>query len=380
MTKPDAAVGQRWSRPPVLLVGSSVRYLAESGDRIGIPVVGVDGFGDVDMRTACRMSRRAAAPDGHSLAEAVAGLGLESSMAWSYGAGFEAVPAALAMVAGGRLNLLGNAPSVLALLADPRRWFATLEELTIDFPPVCYTASAQPAGWLLKRAGSCGGRDVTRYEGGALDTDRSYLQREIDGQLLSLVFAADGKRVFPIGYNELFAHDSAQGDFLFSAAVGGIDPDFSTRARMLRVADLLTERLGLRGVNGLDFVLHDGNPLLLDLNARPPATLELYEFALRGGGLHCHMEACQGRLPRGLGGQVAHGIEIVYAERAMRIAELEWPRWVSDRPAFGELIEARAPLCTVHANGATRAAIKELLAQRRTAVNALVEDFYLEVA
>lgn len=364
----------------LLLIGNTVRYLAQSARAAGLDVCAVDAFGDDDLQHPDTAVQRAAAVDPQALCAAVPAAALDSGMRWVYGAGFEAAPQVLQALLRRNRHLLGNEPRVLELLNDPARLLALLAELGIAQPPTQLARPACVDGWLYKPAGRCGGVGVCRAAEHTNAASAGYYQAFTKGPLCSLLFAADGQRVQPIGFNRLLARYPAAGDFRFAAAISGFQPDPTQHARMLQVAQRLTRALGLRGVNGLDFVLHRGQPLLLELNARPTATLELYERVLPGGGLRCHIDACDGALQTPRTPAQVQGLQIVYARRDLQIGAVGWPSWVSDRPTAGSRVASHEPLCSVHASGTDSGAVAARLRQAADELHQLLTPFAMEAA
>jgi predicted ATP-grasp superfamily ATP-dependent carboligase len=183
-----------------------------------------------------------------------------------------------------------------------------------------------------------------------------------------------------IGFNHLFAHDACAGDFRYGGAISGARPDESEQHSMEETARRLTAALGLRGVNGLDFVLARGRALLLELNARPPATLELYERALPGGGLRTHLDACRGELPSVPCTELRHGHGVLYAQDDLVAPELDWPDWCSDRPTAGNRVPAGMPLCSVSAVGFDTRRVEQVLRHRSAGIRFLLQAGAAEVA
>ena len=358
---------------PHLLIGTSVRYLSQSAHRAGMQVVALDCFVDDDTRRAASRSHPLTALTQQALMQALAELGEADDATWSYAAGFEADPEALAALARQQRNLLGNAPDVLRLLADPDRYFNLLDTLEIDYPKTVFGRPADTSGWLYKAAGRQGGYQVWPADG-VEPQEPGYYQRCLSGELCSLLFAANGKAMQALGFNRLSAFAPQQGDFRFTCAISGYRPEAQLADQMTQVAQRLTRALGLRGINGVDFVLHQGKAYLLELNARPPASLELYELRLPLGGLQTHIAACQGELPAPPANDASSsGLQIVYAPRRLRIGRLRWPEWVSDRPRAGSSIAIGAPLVSVRAMADSIQAVAERLRQRTQAVIELLE-------
>lgn len=359
--------------PSYLLVGNSVRYLAQSGRRAGMPLITVDAFADMDTVEAAQQVHRARAARADALAECAAGISGAEALGWSYGAGFECSPGQLTALVRARRRLQGNPAEVLHVLADPARFFGLLDALDIAYPEISPGRPGDTGEWLFKAAARLGGMQVWPAAQAPRDTE-GYYQRRIGGELCSLLFAANGQEMRPLGFNRLTACAPQRGDFRFHSTISAYVPGNQLAVQMQQAARRLTRALGLRGINGLDFLLYAGRALLLELNARPPASLELYEKALPEGGLRAHIDACQGRLPA-LGTSSPRGLQIVHARRSCIVGQVRWPHWARDRATPGSRIDAGEPLCSVHAAADSMQAVAPRLAQRACAAIELVEGF-----
>jgi predicted ATP-grasp superfamily ATP-dependent carboligase len=139
---------------------------------------------------------------------------------------------------------------------------------------------------------------------------------------------------------------------------GAVGPIRASRLER-RVQDAL-ERLvpafDIRGLASLDFIAHDDRAWLLEINARPSATMDLHGAAWPGGLIRAHVHAVQGELPAA---PAAHppgvrGRLIVYADGPCRVdtalaAELARSPDCHDLPAPGTCFAAGQPVCTVSA-------------------------------
>lgn len=355
-----------------LLLGHSVRYLAQSAEAAGIDVIAVDSFGDIDTRgaapTYAAMGEQGALPT-------LSRMGLLDRVdGWSYSSGFESDPQQLSVLLKQCPNLCGNSPQVLSLLADPQRFFAMLDELGICYPQSVFDqADLNDSTWLFKADARQGGTQV-HYVEQTRQFSEGYFQQFLDGQLCSMLFAADGSDVRLLGFNHLQPCAPEQGDFRFSQLISGFEPEAAMAKQMTRAAQSLTQALGLRGINGLDFVLYQGRAWLLDVNARPPASLELYEQRLPRGGFVAHLDASQGTLPTLRKAYGYHGLQVVYAPREGVVKLHAWPQWVTDRPSAGHQIASGEPLCTVHAAAESPHQVAQLLATRARAVECFIEQ------
>jgi predicted ATP-grasp superfamily ATP-dependent carboligase len=115
---------------------------------------------------------------------------------------------------------------------------------------------------------------------------------------------------------------------------------------------------------------------VLEVNARPPASMALYPDVGGAGVMRAHLRAClHDELPHDPqrpAGRVG-GTEIVFAPRALRLddaaaaALASWPG-AHDVPHAGTHFGAGDPLCSVTASGPDADSVKIALARQRDAV------------
>ena len=350
------------------IVGVDVRALAQSARRGGRRVIGIDGFCDLDTREACVRTVRADGCSGDALADAALATVLGGQRAeLIIGGGFDARPDLMRRLERS-FRIRGNGPWTAGLLSDARSLFGLLDRLGIPYPPISHRLPAMPDEWLLKDTASCGGQAVVPatmvHEPDA--AAGTYFQQRVFGRIVSVVFAANGSEAVIIGYSRLFSQAVSGRPFGYAGAIGWAGPNQGQQRILVGWIDALTHALGLRGINGIDLILRsaDSAPLLLDINARPTASLELHEDRLPAGGVQCHLDACNGHLPRPARFQSMRGSRVVYTLCDTTIAHRPWPAWCSDRPPPGERIAAGEPLCSVQASGTDSRAIEYLLAGR----------------
>ena len=112
------------------------------------------------------------------------------------------------------------------------------------------------------------------------------------------------------------------------------------------IGGAVAREFGLRGCFSLDFIYsHAGALYLVDINPRPPATLDL--LADRGQIFAAHLAAggCGELLYSRPRARAASAQIVLYAEQPWRVAsDMRWPVWTADRPAAGTFIARDAPL------------------------------------
>lgn len=317
----------------------------------------MDAFGDVDTRVAAEsfvpLPVRAGAIDLGGLAQRLsAAIRRYRPAGLVYGSGLEAMPPLLESVAA-QLPVCGNSAAVLAAVQRPERLRAWLNDGPVAFPETRTERPDATAGWLIKPLAGSGGSGVQLASGVAAGPGEVY-QRRVRGMSRSVLFLADGERACLLGVHQQWCRpdNSEGGGFLHGGAANRNDLTGAELSRLHGLIDGLTRRAALRGLNGVDCI-DDGQRLwLLEINARPCASLDLYDAALPGGLFHWHLQAAGGALPEPPGQTAQCGYRIVYAPHAFVVPRsMRWPDWASDRPAAGSRIAAGAPVCTVRAGG-----------------------------
>jgi predicted ATP-grasp superfamily ATP-dependent carboligase len=360
------------SRP--LIVAVSGRALAQSAARGGYRPVVLDLFADRDTRAAAVACRRVSQP-GALRFDPTAVLRWARALAPGarliYGSGFEGRTALLQRLAHGRV-VAGNAPATVALVRDPARFFPLLRRLGIPHPAVRLLPPPRPSGWLVKGAGSAGGTRVQPV-GSRPASASDYFQRLVPGVSRSVTFLADGRRALVLGFNRQWTAPRPGRPYLYGGAVGGLRPPARLRRDVVDALDELVRRTGVVGLNGLDFLVHEGEWQVLELNPRPTATFELYDPDYPRGLFHAHLRACEGELPaRAAPRRSARAHAVVHAIRGGSARGLRLPRWCRDLPGAATRFAPGDPVCTVHASApGARAALALLSRRTRTLERAL---------
>jgi predicted ATP-grasp superfamily ATP-dependent carboligase len=284
----------------LLIVGVSTRAAAESAARAGYRVTALDAFGDLDQHPAVRalslprdFERRFSATAASRAARTI------ESEAVAYVSSFENHPRAVSTVASGR-ELWGNPPSVLRRVRDPLAVSRALRMHHIPGPAVRLRPARQRT-WLAKPLASGGGRGVRWWHRGDLVPRGCYLQEFVEGTPGSIVFLAAGGRAVPIGMSRQLVGEPAFGatGFKYCGSILGAAGDVQfARDRSLvsaarALADTIANEFGLVGVNGIDFVAHDGVPFAIEVNPRWTASVELVERAYGLPVFAAHAAACR---------------------------------------------------------------------------------------
>ena len=336
----------------LLLAGVSVRAFAESAAAAGFRVDAIDAFGDLDLRAVATFHALSGAYSAKAAALRARGL---CATLCAYTSKFENHPRELATLAEDRI-LLGNAPEVIRRVRDP---FAVARVLPTA-PPVRTTPPENGGHWLVKPRRSGGGHAIAEWQRGMPIPRNSVLQERVAGTPGSIVFAADGRSVCPLGFTrQLVAADFR---YLGNILVPPIDS-------AITLAEIVTREFGLVGVNGIDFILNDGQPIPIEVNPRYTAAMELAERLYGISIARVHADACQGKLPDFAPEprRTTVGKAIVYAKTTTVMGDTT--SWLADSsvrdiPMPGSRIQVGRPICTVFAEARTVADCEAALRRR----------------
>lgn len=375
-------------RPHLLVVGVTVRALAVSAARAGYRVTAVDAFGDLDLcRIADAVSLRSEDHTQYSPERAVAAAERVRADLVAYTSNFENYPDAVARLARHR-ELLGNPPEVLVQVRNPIELMRRLRRRGFATPETRATAVVNPTKvdpWLLKPRRSGGGHGTVPWRAGSPVSRRNYLQQRIAGTPGSIIFAADGRHIVPLGITLQLVGDARFGTHGFrycgsllstgSAKLFARQEELTEQAVSLALAT--TREFGLRGLNGIDFVAKGGVPYPIEVNPRYSASMELAERAQGLSVFEVHARACRGVLPRVPSARTrVYGKAILFARRDFVASDI--CRWDEDAPFAdiphpGELIRRGHPICTVFAEASDAATCYRRLVKRAAALYRDVE-------
>lgn len=380
MPSPDAA-----STPSVLIAAFSGRALAQSARRAGYLPLVVDCFGDSDTRAAahdlvCLPARVQIGFIKHPLIAALERLAANAPsppIGLVLGGGFECNPKLVAALAD-CFPLIGNSAETIRRVKDPTEFFGTLARLGIRHPETRLTPPDTPAGWLMKRIGGSGGLHIHPCPATVEPDPRRYFQREHPGDAIS-VLAIASPRGTAVALSRQWASPRKRRPYRYGGAVSGVHIDDDLEARLIDTSLMVLSKFDLKGLVSFDFVVHDSEPLLLEVNPRPGATLDIFDDAT-GSLFTAHVAACANENPALLLKDRWHppraaAAAYLYADQgSLSVPALDWPDWAADCPQPGTEIARGQPLATVLATGLTAEDAENLCRERLSALAELVYE------
>ena len=358
-------------RPTVLCAAFSARQIAMSARRAGYGALAVDFFGDLDLHEAALAGETLTGDDFggfdgaglmaalHRLADARAPIG------FVHGAGFEDRLELLEEI-GRHWPLLGTAPATSRILKDPGAFAGLCRTAGVTHPPVAREAPEGEAHlWLSKKIGGCGGSHV-RPAADAAPSDDRYVQAFIAGDRWSAAFVAAGGKACVLGFTRQWADPSPDEPYRYGGAVGPLTPPEPAGSVMRDAIARVTAAVGagdhapLTGLCSADFVVSADGPVLLEINARFGATIDIFDTDVEPL-LALHLSACDGKLPDDFKGpRKVRASGLAWADAPVSVgAGFVWPAFTRDRTAAPAQFLPGQPIATIVTEAETEAVAVE---------------------
>ena len=357
------------NRPDLLVVATSARALAASAHCAGYAPLAADTFADTDTlaisRSHCLLDL--AAVHISQMTATIASLeqlvGGRQPIGLVYGSGLEDKPWLLSAIAR-RWCLLGNDAATVALAKDPVALAQFCAASTIPHPEISFDPPGDCENWLIKWRGKAGGIHVRAANPADATSSSVYFQRKMPGRNFSCLFLADGRQAMIVGLSRQWTSPSPRCPFRYG---GAVQPAGLSRrmAESLQVAvHRLMAYLPLKGLNSADFLVTDECFVLLEINPRPGASLDIFESE-QSSLVEYHIRACRGQLASLPETDVATAARVVYAtEDITSFPSFIWPSWAKDRQRSGTRLKAGDPLCTVVARAPSALSARALCKDR----------------
>ena len=367
----------------ILIVGYSVRHIACSAARASHEVFAADSFCDLDLEACSNVITLLPQPLDAQQAESLIQTYLEkfSPDAVVLGPGLEE-----ARVNG--VSVLNNSSEKAALVSD-KLWLAGwLEERGFPFIPTGESPEKASFPAVIKPrkgAGGVGCKLVERATDLQLDDymeleDGVIIQDWLSGKPVSVSIIGNGRDSRAIAVNEQLIGASWAGadGFRYSGNISPLEP---TQPEMTRMAEEIVSELGLVGSNGVDFLLTERGPVVVEVNPRFQGSLDAVEMSTGKNVFQAHVDAFKGILPEKPVPKMVAGRAILFADENVKIGEsmTRWitgKDWITDIPKPGSDIRKSDPVASVLATGRHRDDVLDMLIERtamlRTAVKSQI--------
>jgi uncharacterized protein len=346
----------------ILVTGLSVRAMAASAVEAGYDIIALDYFGDQDLRRLAESwsLRR------NSSARYSAGALYQNACKLSYDAvaytsNLENHPEILDRFAEDG-TIIGNSPRVIRAVRCGAALFPRLGSAGFPVPRTFSAVKSNDPSpnsqWLIKPLLSGGGHGIRFFQDGHLPGPEYLIQEYIPGRSCSAAFVANGYDCVVLGITQQLMGMPQFGsqDFRYCGNLlilpEALSPELLNQVRKLTA--FLTGEFGLTGVNGIDFMLHDGQVYPIEVNPRYSASMELIEEAYGLPVFDLHAQAAlEGKLPDFKLESSMHETRgfakgILFSDRRFILPDVDWPAGIArDISRPGVTLRKGDPVCTL---------------------------------
>lgn len=394
----------QWSSMNVLVIGVNTRHIACSASRAGYTVYTLGRFNDVDLKACSDRSVIHDMPDVHDLYLPELIPLFRTLLPVDLivlGPGFEHLGNWVEEITG-NVPVLNNPPHIFTNISD-KAWLAKkLKILNLPHPfTVSFDSLKSPEDWtggypaIIKPRFGAGGMenrlviDLKDLEMtmNVLDSGQYLLQEYIKGTVTSVSIISTGKQAVAIAVNEQLAGIDTLTGMPF-AYCGNITPYMSEYNDWMRETSMnLAKELALVGSNGVDFIITDKGPVVLEVNPRFQGSIDTVERSTGLNIFRLHHGSFQGKLPVSGDSQCFSIKTIFFAPRRLVVEKRVYDYLVqcynegtaADVPSKGTVCEKDEPVVSFLSEGNSR---MEVVSQAEQLVNDLtdiIEDTHSEV-
>jgi len=365
---PTTLLAQMPNKTLVIIAISSRPYVKAAKDA-GFDVIAVDAFVDQDTQAMAKQCIQVACTghqfDAQALLRALDAIDSADIFGVCYGAGFEAQPDLLASI-GQRFRLLGNSADTIKASKHPEIFAAFCHANQFLTPAISMNQPSVLDDWLVKEVGGSGGAHIqwaSAYQA-PLKSNQYFQQMQI-GTPVSCLFLASEQDVQVIGMNEQWVDADKHTPFKYGGAVSQIALSANLVETFKQFVSLASKQFNLKGLNSVDAVVDGEQLVMLEINPRLSATVDLYAPE-KGTLMASHVSAfCIEAMPTLVLSTQSKAHHIVYAHQPVQIAKDKiWPEWVSDIPSQSQYFEIGMPICTVTSSAGNVQEAKHLVQAR----------------
>ena len=358
----------------ILVIANSGRMLAQFLRNAGFDVVVIDCFADLDIRELACDFIQVPSLALENIKNPLRTLRSRHQLAYAiYGSGFEKHSDSVQFLES-CLTVLGNCSVTFRAIQGKAGFFAQLDKLSIVYPEVSFQPPLDQSVWLRKPLQGEGGMGVRRYSAKQNDVKQAYWQRYIDGEPLSVLFVAGKGKVSIVGFQRQLMSGSPNREFLFSGVISQPDLPVDSRSLVIDWVTKLSACYQLTGLNSLDFIFRGQQCYVLEINARPTASLQLYDTSV----ITAHINACLGEWDEiTYNSAFFQAYKIVYAKfDLVNRPCIDWPDWVMDRPVAGSIIAKGEPICSIVARAETSRQVMDFLHFKEQTIEHFLQNRY----
>ncbi len=360
----------------ILAVGHNVRQIATSASRAGHVVLAADCYCDLDLvDTVSEAKRLGCDPSVPSdLVRAAREVVQDTLDSFSpdavvLGSGLEDL-----VIKG--VEVLNNPAQKVAQVSD-KLWLARWLERK-GYPTISTALpedKGELEGWPLMvkpRTGAGGWKNRLIWDDEDEDLGGDLVVQEwVEGKPASVSVLGDGCQALAVAVNEQMIGTQWLGarGFRYCGNLTPFEPlDGSETAEMAEMGEEIVAELGLVGSNGIDFLVTDRGPVVVEVNPRIQGSLDSVELSTGMSIFQAHLLSFWGALPeRPVHYRRAAGRAILFADRDLITGDL-CGDWVADVPRAGSIFRRDEPVVSILAAGKNGQDVMDLLRRRSVAV------------
>jgi len=367
----------------LLLIAPSTRALAESARRADYDFFTIDYFGDADQKRICKNYSLK-----HEFKEELCIENLvkhakelnkgKIDFTHTVGSCFENYPELVEELER-KCIVLGNSAEVLRKVRDWGYFFKTVKSLGISAPENEIAnikevkkrkKITENKNFIVKPLRTGGGHNIcsaSELSSASFEKNEKVLLQEfIEGKAASGIIAASEEESIFLGATKQII-GTPFNKYKYTGNIAPLDEKKSVLKQMEDASLKIAEKFKLIGVNGIDFIVKNGEVFVIEVNPRITGAIEVVERAYKVNLIDIHIKACLNTLPKLkiIKPKMFYGKKIIFAEQNLNFKLKKVQRFVKDVPHYNERIEARAPICTVFASGETSEKCRANLEKRR---------------
>ena len=243
-------------------------------------------------------------------------------------------------------------------------FFKELKKQKINFPRISKLPKKN-GKWLIKEYQSYGGIKVKIFTESKCINKKTYLQKFIDGDLISVQFFGENKNVEILAICDQITKNSKKGLFLIKSLVTKkIRTNLSKKIHGL--VKKISKTFSLQGINNLDLILQGEKIFLLEVNPRPGLSTNIlnsnYEdiFKIKSPKKKITFDGY-------------YSSTIIYARKEIKINKRKkiflkkfcHSKLFSELPNLGDIIKVDEPICLLHLKSKDRILLNKRIEQKQ---------------
>jgi len=261
----------------ILIVANSGRMLAEFVQKAGYNPVVIDCFSDIDTQSGALECIRVNSLALDFLRPPVLLLLKKYQLRhFIYGSGFESYLDSLAFLQQS-LCVLGNELDVFSAVQDKTVFFNGLGRLSIPYPKTSFNHFNFGENGLIKPMQGEGGVGIKKSSELKELPESGYWQQYVEGTVMSALFVANGIQSKIYGFHKQCTTTVGNNEFIFSGLISQPEINQELKIQVSLWISKLVKNFSLKGINSLDFIVSKNECFVLELNARPSASMQLYQ-------------------------------------------------------------------------------------------------------